>query len=159
MSIHCMTVPPNSVVPGATLAEGLQTALEAALARVDPATAARLALVVGNDNYQQATPLNNARNDAQSLARELEAAGVNLLNTDQAAHGYRIEAAGLPGLRVPESQPLVVPGTERASFTVHVALPADAVATQRGQAHAIQLQVQRDDGVRLATKASFFVPR
>jgi len=30
---------------------------------------------VGNDAYQNATPLKNARNDAQSLARELEAAG------------------------------------------------------------------------------------
>jgi Caspase domain len=39
------------------------------------AHAARLALVVGNDSYQNATPLKNARNDAQALARELEAAG------------------------------------------------------------------------------------
>lgn len=39
------------------------------------ADAARLAMVVGNDNYQNTTPLKNARNDAQTLARELEAAG------------------------------------------------------------------------------------
>jgi uncharacterized caspase-like protein len=39
------------------------------------ASAARLALVVGNDKYQHVSPLRNARNDAQSLARELEAAG------------------------------------------------------------------------------------
>ena len=39
------------------------------------ASAARLALVVGNDKYLHVTPLRNARNDAQSLARELEAAG------------------------------------------------------------------------------------
>jgi uncharacterized caspase-like protein len=39
------------------------------------AEAARLALVVGNDNYTQIPKLRNARNDAQSLARELEAAG------------------------------------------------------------------------------------
>jgi uncharacterized caspase-like protein len=39
------------------------------------AEAARLALVVGNDNYTQVPKLRNARNDAQSLARELEAAG------------------------------------------------------------------------------------
>lgn len=37
--------------------------------------AARLAMVVGNDSYQNTTPLKNARNDAQTLARELEAAG------------------------------------------------------------------------------------
>lgn len=39
------------------------------------AFAARLAMVVGNDSYQNTTPLKNARNDAQTLARELEAAG------------------------------------------------------------------------------------
>jgi len=39
------------------------------------ADAARLAMVVGNDAYQNTTALKNARNDAQALARELEAAG------------------------------------------------------------------------------------
>ena len=39
------------------------------------ASAARLALVVGNDKYQHVAPLRNARNDAQALARELEGAG------------------------------------------------------------------------------------
>jgi len=40
-----------------------------------PAAAARLALVVGNDSYRSIPKLRNARNDAQSIARELEAAG------------------------------------------------------------------------------------
>ena len=39
------------------------------------AQAARLAMVVGNDNYTSVTKLRNARNDANSLGRELEAAG------------------------------------------------------------------------------------
>lgn len=52
----------------------LPLALAAALCAFD-AAAARLALVVGNDNYQHASKLRNARNDAQSLARELEGAG------------------------------------------------------------------------------------
>ena len=39
------------------------------------AQAARLALVVGNDNYASVTKLRNARNDAQSISRELESAG------------------------------------------------------------------------------------
>jgi hypothetical protein len=39
------------------------------------AQAARLALVVGNDNYTNVSKLSNARNDAQSIARELQAAG------------------------------------------------------------------------------------
>ncbi len=42
------------------------------------AQAARLALVVGNDNYQNVTKLRNARNDAQALAREFERAGFSV---------------------------------------------------------------------------------
>lgn len=52
----------------------LAVAAAAALVAFD-AFAARLALVVGNDAYQNATPLNNARNDAIALSKELEAAG------------------------------------------------------------------------------------
>ncbi len=40
-----------------------------------PAHARRLALVVGNDNYQQFTRLDKAGNDAEAMAKELEAAG------------------------------------------------------------------------------------
>lgn len=39
------------------------------------AHAARLGLVVGNDAYQNISKLKNAKNDAQAVARELEAAG------------------------------------------------------------------------------------
>ncbi len=52
----------------------LSTAVAAACLLLQ-AQAARLAMVVGNDNYTSITKLRNARNDAQSLARELEAAG------------------------------------------------------------------------------------
>jgi len=58
---------------------GKTIAVLALLAGLSPlAQAARLALVVGNDNYQNVTKLRNARNDAQSLARELEAAGFSV---------------------------------------------------------------------------------
>lgn len=40
-----------------------------------PVQAARMALVVGNDSYTRLQPLRNARNDARSIAAELEAAG------------------------------------------------------------------------------------
>ena len=52
----------------------LSTAVAAACLFLQ-AQAARLAMVVGNDNYASITKLRNARNDAQSVARELEAAG------------------------------------------------------------------------------------
>ena len=54
----------------------LRVVLVLALAVVgQPSHAARLAMVVGNDNYIAVPKLRNARNDAQSVARELEAAG------------------------------------------------------------------------------------
>lgn len=40
-----------------------------------PAYAKRLALVIGNDNYQQVGKLQKAGNDADAIARELQAAG------------------------------------------------------------------------------------
>ena len=58
------------------LPSGASLAALALLASLSPqAQAARLAMVVGNDNYQNVTTLRNARNDAQALARELETAG------------------------------------------------------------------------------------
>ncbi len=53
-----------------TAAATLALALVAA-----PAQAARLALVIGNDGYSRIPQLRNARNDARSIATELEAAG------------------------------------------------------------------------------------
>jgi len=55
---------------------GLATALFATAMTIAaaPADAARLALVIGNDNYQYATSLQNARADAQAVARTLERA-------------------------------------------------------------------------------------
>lgn len=52
----------------------LSTAVAAACLLLQ-AQAARLALVVGNDNYAHVSKLSNARNDAQSIARELQNAG------------------------------------------------------------------------------------
>ena len=46
-----------------------------AAAVMQDANAARLAMVVGNDAYQTINKLRNARNDANTMARELEAAG------------------------------------------------------------------------------------
>lgn len=50
-------------------------ALSVALWPGAEAVAARLALVIGNDSYVHAPALRNARNDARTVAKELEAAG------------------------------------------------------------------------------------
>lgn len=55
---------------------GMAVAASLAVALVaDPAQAARLALVIGNDGYSRIPQLRNARNDARSIAAEFEAAG------------------------------------------------------------------------------------
>ncbi len=59
---------------GRVLMAALPLALSLALL-TEPAQAARLALVIGNDAYTRVPPLRNARNDARSIATELEAAG------------------------------------------------------------------------------------
>ena len=60
-----------------------------------PADAARLALVVGNDNYTAVPKLRNARNDAQSVARELDAAGfkvTRMLDATRSALNEQLDA-------------------------------------------------------------------
>lgn len=75
-SIHRFCAPSSSPASGTPrrLLAALSVAAACWAMTLD-AHAARLALVVGNDNYQHATKLRNARNDANSIARELEAAG------------------------------------------------------------------------------------
>lgn len=53
----------------------MAVAVAAALFSLEAQAAKRLAMVVGNDAYQTITKLRNARNDAQAVAKELEAAG------------------------------------------------------------------------------------
>ena len=73
----------------------LSAALSVALACLTmawDAEAARLALVVGNDNYQFATKLRNARNDAASIAKELETAGFKVTRVLDATRDSMDEA-------------------------------------------------------------------
>lgn len=69
-----MTMHPTSRHARRLVATAVAGAVAAACLAFE-AQAARLAMVVGNDNYANVTKLRNARNDAQSLARELESAG------------------------------------------------------------------------------------
>ncbi len=69
-----VTISPRPAPPPRLPRLVLGTAVAAACLLIQ-AQAARLALVVGNDNYTNVSKLSNARNDAQSIARELQAAG------------------------------------------------------------------------------------
>jgi uncharacterized caspase-like protein len=52
--------------------------LAAAMTLSTPADAKRLALVIGNDSYQNVQPLQNARSDAKAIAAELKAVGFDV---------------------------------------------------------------------------------
>jgi hypothetical protein len=60
------------------------------------ADARRLALVIGNDTYQNVQPLKNARSDAKAIAVELKAVGFDV-TTDALSrrhHRYRSDHPG-----------------------------------------------------------------
>jgi hypothetical protein len=52
--------------------------LAASLSLAAPVQAKRLALVIGNDSYQNVQPLKNARSDAKAIAAELKAVGFDV---------------------------------------------------------------------------------
>ncbi len=84
---------------------------------------------------------------------------VHVLNTDTRAHRFVFTAQGLQGLQARVPAPLAIDGTERGSITLNLVLPPESAAPLRGQPHAVRIDVQRDDGVTVSTKASFYVPR
>jgi hypothetical protein len=57
----------------------LSLSLSVSLAGVTPAAAARLALVIGSDDYQHVNSLTNAGNDAQLIAKTLRGAGFDIV--------------------------------------------------------------------------------
>lgn len=110
-----------------------------------PAYSARLALVVGNDQYANVKELKNARNDARLMAQTLQAAGFELVG------GLRENLAGKPLWRaIDQLKQRIVKGDEVVFyFAGHgvqiggnpVLLPTDIEADNEDQ-------IERD-GVRL----------
>ena len=103
--------------------------------------------------------------DRGSLGRQLEDGRVentyrvHVLNTDAEARRFTVSASGLPGLQAEWQSTLQIGGTERASMTLYLRAPAQAVQAHQGQARPVQIEVRRDDGATVQTKASFYVPR
>ena len=72
------------------------------LAAAAPVAAHRLALVIGNDSYEHAQPLRNARADARAIAAVLQGLGytvtlkqdVNLQQMKQALRAFKAQVAG-----------------------------------------------------------------
>lgn len=113
---------------GASLLQGLLCLL-LGLALVAPAEARRLALVVGNDDYKQFSRLEKAGNDAEAMAKELEAAGFEVsLRRDL---GYRKMVVAFE-----EFYDKVKPGDELFVFYA-----GHGVQTERG-AHLLPVDIE-----------------
>lgn len=109
-----------------------------------PASARRLALVIGNDNYQQVSRLEKAGNDAEAMARELERAGFEVsLRRDL---GYRRMVVAFEEFydKVKGGDEVVVfyaghgVQTERGSYL----LPTDIEGETQSQVEKISYSVQ-----------------
>ncbi len=106
--------------------------------------------------------------DRGSLARVVEDGQIENVftlhianGTEQAQH-YRVEASGLPGLRIASPAELDVPSTGLGTLVLRLVLPPEAAAAYRGRANPISLEISTErDGVVTAKneKTTYYVPR
>jgi cytochrome c oxidase accessory protein FixG len=106
--------------------------------------------------------------DRGSLARVVEDGQIENVftlhianGTEQAQH-YRVEASGLPGLRIATPAELDVPSTGLGTLVLRLVLPPEAAAPYRGRANPISLEVSTErDGVVTTKneKTTYYVPR
>jgi hypothetical protein len=75
-----------------TMAFGLGVVALFLLIALDPATAARLALVLGNSHYQNVPTLENPANDAQDLAASLRQLGFDVIEQHDASREAMVRA-------------------------------------------------------------------
>jgi cytochrome c oxidase accessory protein FixG len=100
--------------------------------------------------------------DRATLVREIEDGSIEnvfrlqIMNTDERPHRYRIAVTGLPGLRVEAQQPVEVAGATTQG--VAVAVRVDPAAIKPGS-HAIVFHVTDIDqpGVKANEKSRFYV--
>jgi cytochrome c oxidase accessory protein FixG len=103
--------------------------------------------------------------DRGSLGRMLEDGHientyrVHVLNTGAAEHGFTVRAEALPPLRARWQAALRVAGGERVAMTLYLETASQPAQTLRGKAQPVTLFIERDDGVSVQAKASFYVPR
>ncbi len=106
--------------------------------------------------------------DRGSLARVVEGGQIENVFTLRIANGteraqrYRIEASGLPGLRITSPAQIDVPATGLGTLVWRLALAPEAAEAYRGRAKPIVLDVStEEDGVVTTAreKSTYFVPR
>ena len=99
-----------------------------------PAPEQRVALVIGNSKYEDATPLANPDNDAQSVAQLLNSAGFDVIAATDLTHNDMIEVMQNFSAKIAEHGPNTVAMIYYAGHGVQVAgenylIPVDARIT------------------------------
>jgi len=106
--------------------------------------------------------------DRGSLARVVEGGQIenvytlHIANGTEQARRYRVEASGLPGLRITSPAAVDVPPTGIGTLVLRLALAPEAAEAYRGRASPIVLEVSTDDDGVVTTareKSTYFVPR
>jgi cytochrome c oxidase accessory protein FixG len=103
--------------------------------------------------------------DRAALAREAEPGVIEnvyrlqIMNTDVTPRRYRIEASGLPGLKVSGAeQPIAIEAEGARTVPLRLRVPADAVAPGT---HKIEFAIQslEDEAVARREKSTFILPK
>jgi cytochrome c oxidase accessory protein FixG len=108
--------------------------------------------------------------DRASLARIVDDGVIEnvyrlqIMNATETAQSYRVAVEGLPGLRLPLTDPVTVASAEARWITVAVQLPPESASRAGGGAHTIHFDVQRVEAgggapATLREKSTFVIPR
>ncbi len=106
--------------------------------------------------------------DRGSLARVVEGGQIenvytlHIANGTEQARQFRVQASGLPGLRITSPAAVDVPPTSIGTLVLRLALAPEAAEAYRGRASPVVLEVSTDnDGVVTTAreKSTYFVPR
>jgi len=108
--------------------------------------------------------------DRAALARLVEDGWVEnvyrlqIMNATESTQRYRLEADGLPGLRLSQTTAIAVGPAEARWVAVSLRMPPEAAQALKAGAHALRWRVHREnpgdgDGETVAEKSTFVVPR
>jgi cytochrome c oxidase accessory protein FixG len=101
--------------------------------------------------------------DRTMLTREVEDGRIeniftlNVMNTEEAPHRYRISVEGLPEIELAESGDIEVPAASSHSAIVRVLAPAEAGKKGANPIH-FEIVAEENKDIRVREKASFLMP-
>jgi polyferredoxin len=102
--------------------------------------------------------------DRGAMGREIEDGMIEnvyrlqIMNTSESEHRYRIVVDGLPSLRLAGADEVTLNGTETRSVPVRLRIDAGQAGKGSNKIH-ISLQALDDPGLKVREEAVFYVPR